>query len=125
MQINNLEYKNKQKQEAYVKKQEIYKETGEWPGKKIVRKPTESWGEANKKRELRKDNRKKRQDVKKEINERKASGVSVAKKRKSKYTQEDLDELAKDIAAIKKFKKNKISKEEMEDAMGFDGEISD
>lgn len=123
--VNNLEYKNKQKQEAYSKKQEIYKETGEWPGQKIVRKPTESWGEANKKRELRKENRKKRQGVKKEVNERKANGVQVAKKRKAKYTQEDLDELAKDIAAIKKFKKNKISKEELEDEMGFEGEVSD
>lgn len=123
--VNNLEYKNKQKQEAYVKKQEVYKETGEWPGKKIVKKSTESWGEANKKRELRKENRVKRQDVKKQVNERKASGTQVTKKRKAKYTQEDLDDLAKDIAVIKKFKKNKITREEMENAMGFNGELSD
>lgn len=123
--VNNLEYKNKQKQEAYVKKQEVYKETGEWPGKKIAKKSTESWGEANKKRELRKENRVKRQDVKKQVNERKASGTQVTKKRKAKYTQEDLDDLAKDIAVIKKFKKNKITREEMENAMGFNGELSD
>lgn len=122
--INTLEYKNKQKQEAYQKKQDVYKETGEWPGKKVVRKSTESWGEANKKREFKKENRKKRQDVKKTIKEQKASGIEVVpRKRKNKYTQEDLEDLAKDIAAIKKFKKHKISKEELDNEMlgeGFD-----
>ena len=118
--VNSLEYKNKQKQQAYQKKQEIYQETGEWPGKKIVKKSTEAWGEANKKREFRKDNRKKRQDVKKTIREQKASGIEVVtRKRKNKYTQEDLDELAKDIKAIKKFKQNKITKEQLDNEMGF------
>lgn len=121
--VNNLEYKNKQKQQAYQKKQEVYQETGEWPGKKNVKKSTVPWDEANKKREFRKENRKKRQDTKKSINEQKASGIQVvSKKRKNKYTQEDLDELAKDIAAIKKFKKNKISKEELDNAMGFNSD---
>lgn len=118
--VNNLEYKNKQKQQAYQKKQEIYKETGEWPGQKIVKKPSEPWAEANKKREFRKENRKKRQEVKKTISEQKASGVIIGKKRKNKYTQEDLEELAKDIAAIKKFKKNKITKEQLDNEMGLD-----
>lgn len=121
--INSLEYKNKQKQDAYQKKQEIFKETGEWPGKKIVKKSSASWGEANKKREFRKENRKKRQETKKIMSEQKASGAQVAtRKRKNKYTQEDLDELAKDIAAIKKFKKNKISKEQLDNQMGFDSD---
>lgn len=124
--VNNLEYKNKQKQQAYQKKQEIYQETGEWPGKKIVKKSSESWGEAKNKRELRKDNRKKRQDTKKVINEQKASGaVIVTRKRKNKYTQEDLDDLVKDIAAIKKFKKNKITKAELDNQMGFDSDDND
>lgn len=121
--INDLEYLNKQKQQAYQKKQEIYKETGEWPGQKNVKKASESWGHANEKRELRKENRKKRQEVKKVINEQKANGVQIAKKRKNKYTQEDLDDLAKDIAAIKKFKKNKITKEELDNEMGFESDV--
>lgn len=123
--INELVYKNEQKQEAYQKKQEVYKETGEWPGKKIVKKSNDSWGEANQKREFRKENRKKRQDVKKTFNEHKASGTQVAKKRKAQYTQEDLDDLVKDIAAIKKFKKNKISKEQLDTEMGFDSDELD
>lgn len=124
--VNNLEYKNKQKQQAYQKKQEIYQETGEWPGKKIVKRSSESWADAKKKREFRKDNRKKRQDTKKVINEQKASGaLVVSRKRKNKYTQEDLDDLVKDIAAIKKFKKNKISKAELDNQMGFDSDEND
>ena len=123
--INNSEYKNhdknKQKQLAYQNKQEVFQKTGEWPGRKIVKKSSEAWDEAKKRREIKKENRKKRQETKKVINEQKANGVQVGKKRKSsKYTQEDLDELAKDIAAIKKFKKNKISKEELDNEMGFD-----
>lgn len=123
--INALEYKNKQKQQAYQKKQEVYQETGEWPGKKSVKKSTESWGEANKKREIRKENRKKRQETKKTINELKASGAPVTRKRKNKFSQEDLDDLAKDIAAIKKFKKNKISKAELDTEMGFESDGAD
>lgn len=120
--VNHLEYKNKQKQQAYQKKQEVYHETGEWPGKKNVKKSTESWGEANKKREIRKENRQKRQETKKSINELKAGGALVTRKRKNKYSQEDLDELTKDIAAIKKFKKNKITKAELDTEMGFESD---
>ncbi|CRK94489.1 CLUMA_CG007995, isoform A [Clunio marinus] len=121
--INSLEYKNKQKQQAYRKKQEVYQKTGEWPGKKIITKKHESWTDSKQKREFKKENRKKRQEVKKSINEMKASGVSViAKKRKNQYTKDDLDELVKDFVAIKKFKKNKISKEELDHEIGFDSE---
>lgn len=123
--VNTLEYKDKVKQQAYQKKKDVYKETGEWPGQKKVRKSTEAWGEANKKREFRKENRKKRQEAKKTFNEKKASGVPVARKRKNKYSQEELEELVKDIAAIKKFKKNKITKEELDTEMGFDSDSSD
>jgi ATP-dependent RNA helicase DDX55/SPB4 len=123
--INSLEYKNKQKQEAYQKKQEIFKETGEWPGKKIVKKFSEPWSEVTQKREFRKENRKKRQETKKVFNEKKASGVEVTRKRKAKYSQEDLDDLAKDIAAIKKFKKNKITKQELDTQMGFESDLSE
>lgn len=117
--VNQLEYKNKHKQQAYEKKQEVYRETGEWPGKKTHKKATEPWTEAKMKREVRKENRQKRQETKKTIKEQKANGLEVPRKRKSKYTQEDLDELAKDIRAIKKFKKNKITKQELDNEMGF------
>jgi ATP-dependent RNA helicase DDX55/SPB4 len=124
--INGLEYKNKQKQKAYQKKQEVYQETGEWPGKKNLRKTgNDAWDEAKNKREFKKENRKKRQEVKKTINEKKASGDVVVRKRKVQYTEDDLKELAKDIAAIKKFKKNKISKKELDTAMGLEDGDSD
>ncbi|CAO1407192.1 unnamed protein product [Diamesa tonsa] len=124
--VNKLEYKNKQKQEAHEKKVEVYHETGEWPGKKISKKSTVPWEEATKKREDRKEKRLKRQETKQSIREQKASGVVVpAKKRKNQYSQEDLDELVKDMSAIKKFKKNKISKAELEKQMGIDSDCSD
>lgn len=124
--INSLEYKNKQKQKAYQKKQEVFQETGEWPGKKNVKKTgSDAWDQAKNKRDFKKENRKKRQEVKKTINEKKASGEVVVRKRKVQYTEDDLKDLAKDIAAIKKFKKNKISKEELDTAMGFDEGDSD
>lgn len=117
--INSLKYKNKQKQEAYQKKQTIFQETGEWPGKKIVKKFNESWTEAKQRAEKRKENRKKRQEFKQVIKTAREKGEVVPKKRKNKYSQEDLEELAKDIRAIKKFKKNKISKEELDNQMGL------
>lgn len=124
--VNKLEYKNKQKQEAHEKKVEVYHETGEWPGKKISKKSTVPWEEATKKREDRKEKRLKRQENKQSIREQKASGVIVpTKKRKNKYSQEDLDDLVKDMSAIKKFKKNKISKAELEKQMGIDSDCSD
>jgi ATP-dependent RNA helicase DDX55/SPB4 len=119
--VNSLEYKNKQKQKAYVKKQEVYKETGEWPGKKNLKKVgTTAWDEAKQRREFKKENRKKRQEVKKDINEKKAAGAVVVRKRKTQYTEDDLKDLARDIAAIKKFKKNKISKAQLDTEMGFE-----
>lgn len=119
--VNSLEYKNKQKQKAYEKKQEVFKETGEWPGKKNVKKSGNvAWDEAKQRREFKKENRKKRQEVKKVISEKKAAGDVVVRKRKAQYTEDDLKELAKDIAAIKKFKKNKISKAELDTEMGFE-----
>ncbi|KAL7022675.1 hypothetical protein ACKWTF_012341 [Chironomus riparius] len=125
--INSLKYKNKQKQEAYQKKQLIYQETGEWPGKKvIVKKSNESWTEAKQKKDIRKENRKKRQEIKKNVHDAKERGEAVPKKRKkNQYSQEDLEELAKDIRAIKKFKKNKISKEELDNEMGLSNDSGD
>lgn len=120
--INTLTYKNKQKQEAYKAKQDIYKETGEWPGKKYIKKSTEAWDEAKKKKDFRKENRSKRQEFKKTIQEAKASGSVITKKRKAQYTQDDLDDLAKDIRAIKKFRQKKISKDELDNQMGFNSD---
>jgi ATP-dependent RNA helicase DDX55/SPB4 len=125
--VNSLKYKNKQKQEAYRSKQEIYKQTGEWPGKKVVKKNNDqAWNLAKNKEEKRKENRKKRQEVKQSIKEAKAKGEVInTRKRKNKYTQEDLDELVKDMKAIKKFKNNKITKEEFENEFDVNDMDSD
>lgn len=119
--VNHIKYSNKQKQESYQKKQVIFQETGEWPGAKKSSKKTdtESWADTKQKKDQRKENRKKRQEVKKVVQEQKASGVVVAKKRKMKYSQEELEDLAKDFAVMKKFKKNKITKQEYDEELGF------
>lgn len=121
VETNSLKYKNKQKQEAYKAKQVVFEETGEWPGKKQAKKKvtSESWSEANKKKEIRKERRDKRQDIKKTIQEKKAGGEIIKKKRKLKCSQEELDELARDNAAFKKFKKNKISQKELDTQYGI------
>lgn len=124
--INSLKYKNKQKQVAYQAKQEIFQQTGEWPCKKnIVKKKTEAFEEAKKRKEFKKENRKKRQEIKKSIQEAKASGDVIKKKRKMKYSQDELEELARDNAAFKKFKKNKISKNELDNEIGIDSSDDD
>lgn len=123
--INSLKYKNKQKQVAYQAKQEIFQQTGEWPGKKsIMRKKSEAFGEAKQTKEFRKENRKKRQELKKTIQEAKASGEVIKKKRKMKYDKDELEELARDNAAFKKFKKNKITKNELDNEIGIDSNDS-
>lgn len=122
--INSLKYKNKQKQVAYKAKQEVFKETGEWPGKKNnIKRQTEAFADTKQKKEIRKENRKKRQDHKKTIQEAKASGEVIKKKRKMKFSKEELDELAKDNAAFKKFKKHKISKNQLDNELGIDSDV--
>lgn len=117
--INSLKYKNKQKQVAYQAKQEIFQQTGEWPGKKLIKKKTESFDEAKKTKEFRKENRKKRQELKKTLKE---SGGVINKKRKMKFSQDELDELARDNAAFKKFRKHKIGKNELDSQIGIDSD---
>lgn len=122
--VNQLKYSNKQKQESYKKKQEIFQKTGEWPGlKKPMKKlESDSWGETKQKKDQKKENRKKRQEIKKNIQEQKTNGIIITKKRKMKYTQDELDDLAKDFQAIKKFKKNKISREQFDEEIGIESD---
>ncbi|XP_053659098.1 probable ATP-dependent RNA helicase DDX55 homolog [Anopheles marshallii] len=116
-----LVYKDKQKQASFENKLKTYAETGEWKGKKkLIKKKSVPWELANKEREERKEIRKKRRE-KKQI--RKASieaGDTVpAKKKRAKFSQEELEELANDIRLLKKVKKKKITEEEYEDKMGI------
>lgn len=109
--VNTIAYKDKKKEEVRLEKLEEYKKTGHWPGfKKTHKKPTIPWSKSNQSKEERKEKRKKRKAEKK----LKALNNIPSKKRKKGISQEDMDELAKDIALMKKFKKKKISEEEFD-----------
>ncbi|XP_063709775.1 probable ATP-dependent RNA helicase DDX55 homolog [Culicoides brevitarsis] len=120
--LNTLQYKDKQKQASYDKKLEIYQETGEWPGKKIHKKKTVAWDKAKKERIDKKELKKRRKDARNLKKEKKAADEAPKKKRKNKFTEEEIEELKRDIASIKKFKKQKISQAELDEEMGFSGD---
>lgn len=119
--VTKLTYKNAQKEQTRKEKLKTYEETGEWPGKKKFKKPTESWDQTKKlkmdaktKKELRKAKK-----LRKKVTEE-ANGGAKSKKRKQQFSKEDLDELANDIRLFKRLKKNKISEEDFNKEIGFE-----
>ncbi|XP_046415335.1 probable ATP-dependent RNA helicase DDX55 homolog [Neodiprion fabricii] len=109
--VNSIAYKDKQRESKRLEKLKVFRQTGIWPTKnKRPAKQTEPWSETKKKKLDTKDKRNKRK-------EKKALTGPVKKKRK-KVCQEDIEELAKDIALMKKLKKKKISQEQFDSAFG-------
>lgn len=104
--INTIPYANKQRELHRIKKLIEYQNTGIWSANhKRKRKQTESWSESKKRKLEKQEKRNKRKEKKKLKQE-----VSTAsnKKNRRQIKEEDLEELAKDIALIKKFKKKKV-----------------
>lgn len=136
--INNIPYKDKQKEAARLIKFEQYKKTGLWPGlknkKPIKCKPTEPWSRTKEKKEEKKAKKLQRK-AKKELN---AANNVPTKKRKRKgeeiikfntllvmsyfigISEDDMAELLKDVALLKKLKKKKISDEEYAKEIGLE-----
>lgn len=80
-----------------------------WPksqqtNKRTSRKQTEPWSQS-KQRKMERKNKRERRKLKKQ--QQQNSGVTK-RKRKRNLCQEDIDELAKDIALIKKLKRKKV-----------------
>ncbi|KXJ73125.1 probable ATP-dependent RNA helicase DDX55 homolog [Aedes albopictus] len=126
--IYKLTYKDKQKQASYDNKLKLYQETGEWKGKKkLLKKKSIPWELAKQEREERKEIRKKRREAKQKRKAAVESGEAAepVKKKKAKFSQEELDELANDIRALKKLKKKKITEEECDDELGLASEDDD
>ncbi|CAL1685626.1 unnamed protein product [Lasius platythorax] len=113
--INAIPYANKQRELHRIEKLTEYKNTGVWSTNRRKQKQTESWSESKKRKLEKQEKRSKRKERKKLKQE--LSTTSNKKKRKQ-IKEEDLKELAKDIALIKKFKKKKISQEEFDAAFG-------
>lgn len=115
-----IAYKNKEKEASRQKKLEVYNETGKWPDVSKFKKKTEAWSLSKQKKaeqKLKKDDRKSKKQLKKQ-----SANEQKPKKRKGGYTQEDIDELANDIALFKKFKRKKITEEEFDTAMGIESD---
>lgn len=103
--VNTISYAKKQRELHRIEKLTKYQNTGVWPSNKRKQKQIESWSETKKKKFEKQQKRSKRKE-KKEL-KRQFSTVSNKKKRK-RINKEDFEELAKDIALIKKFKKKKV-----------------
>lgn len=115
--INAIPYKDKNREAIRQKKLEIYKESGSWPGHKLApKKQTESWSKTKQNKNERKEKRAKRKLAKEARN---AKNEPVKKKKKKGISEEDLAELAKDVALLKKLKKKKISDEQFDEEMGL------
>lgn len=113
---NAIPYANKQRELHRIEKLTEYQNTGVWStNHRRKQKQTESWSESKKRKQEKQEKRSKRKERKKLKQE--FSTTSNKKKRK-RIKEEDLEELAKDIALIKKFKKKKISQEEFDAAFG-------
>ncbi|XP_078048921.1 putative ATP-dependent RNA helicase DDX55 homolog isoform X2 [Augochlora pura] len=114
--INSIPYLNKQKEHNRLEKLKIFQTSGQWPTVcKRKCKQTEPWSETKKRKLEKQENRKKRKGkkIKQEIS------TNLIKKQKRKVSQQDIEELAKDIALIRKLKKKKISQEEFDTAFGI------
>ncbi|XP_032673412.1 probable ATP-dependent RNA helicase DDX55 homolog [Odontomachus brunneus] len=115
--VNTIAYANKQRESHRIEKLTKYQSTGVWPSnRKHRQKQTEAWSEA-KKRKLEKQEKQSKRKEKKKLKQQ-LSTVSGKKKRK-RINEEDLEELAKDIALMKKLKKKKITQEEFDTAFGI------
>ncbi|KAJ0173338.1 hypothetical protein K1T71_011514 [Dendrolimus kikuchii] len=106
--FNSIQYKDKQKEVSRLQKLEEYRKSGVWPSKKKKKMAqTQPWEQAKNNKEEKKQRKKKRKELKQK------EGDKKGKKRKA-VTQEELDELAADVALIKKLKKRKITEEQFE-----------
>lgn len=113
--FNSIPYIDCQREQVRQERLKIYKETGVWPksqqtNKRPAQKQTEPWSRS-KQHKMERKNKRDRRKLKKQ--QQQNSGVRK-RKRKRSLCQEDIDELAKDIALIKKLKRKKISQEEFD-----------
>lgn len=85
-------------------------ETGIWPGQikhKKGMKQTVAWADAKQKKLERREKRKKKKELRKQME---LEGKSKAKrKREQAFSEEELNDLAKDISLMKKLKSKKVS----------------
>lgn len=125
--VNTIRYKNKAQEEARQKKLNVYESTGHWPkennNNKAFKKTTEAWSIAKEKRAEQKVNRKSRQEKKKLKQQSAAAGENKGKRKyRGGFTDDDINELANDIAMFKKLKRKKITEEDFNKEMGMESD---
>jgi len=98
--VNDIKYKDKQKEMSRQKKLAVYRETGEWPGAKKRAEVKVAWSE--------KVDQKERKRKRKEAKEKKK-----AEKEKNEE-DEDEDDLEEDYRLLKKMRRGKVSQEEFD-----------
>ncbi|CAG5047314.1 unnamed protein product [Parnassius apollo] len=112
--FNAIPYKDKQKEASRLQKLEEYKKTGVWPTKKKKKMvQSQPWQQTKQNKEEKKQRKRKRKEIQKNTEGKRS------KKRRT-VTQEELDELAADVALIKKLKKRKITKEQFDETFDTD-----
>ena len=94
--LNEIKYKDKQKENSRQKKLEIYRETGSWPGMKPKPTVTKAWSQ----KQATKDKRVNRKR-KKELKQKSAENEDID----SDNDQSDLED---DFRLLKKMKKGKV-----------------
>lgn len=113
--FNSIPYRDKHREGIRQQKLNEFHNTGKWPCKGQKRKrQTEAWAETKQRKMDRKRKRKERQEKKKV----KIMDGKTKKRKRKGVTQEEIDELTKDIALIKKYKQKKISEEEFHKEFG-------
>lgn len=120
--MNSISFKDKQRESSRQSKLATFKETGKWPCKKASKanmKKSEPWALTKARKAEKKEKKMLRKQKKEEL---KAKGVVATKKRKRGVSAEDLQELAKDIALMKKLKKKKISETDFDKQFGVQKE---
>lgn len=119
--VNNIKYKDKKREIERQKNFGIYKETGQWPGKKnLHKKNSVPWEQSKLKKENKKEYRKakKLRKIERQANGE-ISGAAGGKRKLPAFTEDDIKELANDIKIFKKLKKKKITDEEFDEEMGI------
>jgi len=107
--VNTISYVHKQRELCRIKKLNEYQSTGVWTNnqKRCKQNRVESWSETKRRKFERREKRNKRKE-RKELKQQQFLTISDKKKRK-RINEEDVEQLAKDVALIKKFKKKKVT----------------
>lgn len=105
--VNTIPYAHEQRELRRIKRLSEYRNTGVWTTNHICKqKRTESWSESKKRKLERQEKRSKRKE-RKELKQQ--SSTIFNRKKRKRRNEEDIEQLAKDIALIKRFKKKKVT----------------